>query len=234
MMSTESAPATIALIPDGNRRWARAHRMSIFDGYNLGVNKFIEFSEWCKNYGVNSVTVWALSSENLSRPREEVNTLFSIYKKVANDKKILERLHKNKTRVRIIANRDIMPKDLIASLHKIEAETSRYGERVINMLLGYGGKDDILHAAKKAAINFKRKGGEHFEKIFEQSLLSYNIPNIDLIIRTSGEQRLSGFMPWQSAYSELYFSKKLWPDFTKDDLRLAINDYGKRQRRFGR
>ncbi len=233
-MSKEAdAPATIALIPDGNRRWARAHRMSIFNGYNLGVNKFIEFGEWCRNYGINNVTVWALSSENLSRPKEEVQTLFSIYKKVANDKKILARLHKNQTRVRIIANKSLVPKDLILSLSKMEKETSRYKDRVINMLLGYGGRDDILYAAKKAAAGVRRKGAQ-FEQLFEKSLISCSVPNIDLIIRTSGEQRLSGFIPWQSAYSELYFSKKLWPDFTKDDLRLAIDDYGKRQRRFGK
>jgi undecaprenyl diphosphate synthase len=233
-MNKESVPSNLALIPDGNRRWAKMHRLSVQKGYKLGVNKFLDFAEWCSSYGIYSITVWALSSENVNRPKHEVNALFTIYKKVATDKKILERLHKNKTRLNIVANEKLLPKDVLVALKKLETKTRMHKDRVINMLLGYGGKDDILHAAKIAALKFKDKGQAKFEDLFAKSLISSGIPDLDFIIRTSGEQRLSGFMPWQSNYSELYFSKKLWPDFTRRDLRSALTEYKKRQRRFGR
>ncbi len=232
-MAIKNVPRTIALIPDGNRRWAKSHAFSIFSGYNLGVKKFIEFSEWCKSYGINSIAVWAFSTENFSRDEKEVRALFNIYKKVANDGKILARLHKNKTCLRIVGNRDLLPKDLLKALQKVEDETKIYKERVINMLIGYGGKDDILHAAR-ALVGKVTRASLINEELFSKYLLSSALPEIDLIIRTSGEHRLSGITPWQTSYSELYFSKKLWPDFTKKDLHAALLDYNKRQRRFGR
>lgn len=225
-------PDTIALIPDGNRRWARTHRLSILQGYSLGVKKFIDFSEWCMDYGINSITVWALSSENVKRNSNELRALFNVYKRVANDDEILERLQKNQTRVRIISNPALIPRALSDSLHRIEVETMRYSGRIINMLLGYGGRDDILHAATQYAIN--NRGSDANPEQFKQYLMSKTVPDIDLVIRTSGEQRLSGFMPWQASYAELYFSKKLWPDFARKDLEIALEDYSTRQRRFGR
>ncbi|MEM0201234.1 MAG: polyprenyl diphosphate synthase [Candidatus Micrarchaeaceae archaeon] len=232
-MVIKNIPKTVAIIPDGNRRWAKAHTLSIMNGYDLGVKKFIEFSEWCVSYGINNIAVWAFSTENFSRDSKEVKTLFSIYKKVANDKKILSRLHKNKTSLKIIGNKSLLPKDLLNQLRKVEKETSIYKDRVINMLIAYGGKDDIIHAVK--AITKKAKNIANInEKLIYKYLLSNTVPDIDLIIRTSGEERLSGFMPWQTSYSELYFSDKLWPDFTKNDLYNALLEYNKRQRRFGK
>ncbi len=232
-MAIKNVPRTIALIPDGNRRWARSHALSIFNGYSLGVKKFIDFTEWCKDYGIGSISVWAFSTENFSRNSREVKTLFNIYKRMATDKEILARLHKNKTRLRVIGNRDMLPKDLLAALRNIENETKSYTDRAINMLLGYGGKDDILHAAK-SLVNAARRASMVNEETFRKYLLTSALPEIDLIIRTSGEKRLSGLLPWQTGYSELYFSKKLWPDFTRKDLHSALLDYNNRQRRFGR
>ncbi len=232
-MTIKNLPKTIAIIPDGNRRWASLHALSIMNGYDLGVKKFIEFSEWCVSYGINNIAVWAFSTENFSRSDKEVSTLFAIYKKVANDKKILARLHKNKTSLRLIGNRKLLPKDLNDALKKVEVETSKYKDRIINMLIAYGGKDDILHAVKNVASHVKNMT-EINDALVTKYLLSNTVPEIDLIIRTSGEKRLSGFMPWQTTYSELYFSNKLWPDFTKRDLNSALLEYNKRQRRFGR
>ena len=232
-MAIKNLPKTVAIIPDGNRRWANSHALSIMSGYDLGVKKFISFSEWCVSYGINNIAVWAFSTENFSRSEKEVSTLFSIYKKVANDKKILARLHKNKTSLRIVGNKKLLPKDLLDSLKKVEKETSKYKDRVINMLIAYGGKDDILNAVKHVASKAKNIKNIN-EKLITKYLLSNTVADIDLIIRTSGEQRLSGFMPWQTTYSELYFSKKLWPDFTKKDLHVALLEYNRRQRRFGR
>lgn len=224
----------LALIPDGNRRWARKHSLNFVRGYGLGVKKFIDFSDWCKEYGVRNIIVWAFSTENFERPKEERDALFNIYRKMARDKEILARLHKNRTRFRIVGDRSMLPRDLASALHKIEIETGAYKNRAINMLIAYGGRADLLHAAKKMVDAAVRKGSNEVnETLFRTYLLSRDVPDIDLVIRTSGEERLSGLMPWQAVYSELHFSKKLWPEFTKRDLEGALEDYSNRQRRFG-
>lgn len=232
-MTFASVPNSLALIPDGNRRWARQHKFSMLDGYNIGVKKFIDFSEWCKDYGVKNLTVWALSAENLKRSSVELNALFNIYRKVSKDKSLMDRLDANKVRVNVVGNLDVLPKDLYRSLKSVEERTEGNRGVIINMLLGYGGRDDMVFAAKRLA-DMSSRGYTINEDTFTHALQSSQVPNIDFIIRTSGEQRLSGFMPWQTGYSELYFSKKLWPDFSKRDLYTALADYNKRERRFGR
>lgn len=230
-MDLKRIPHTLAIIPDGNRRWAKKHKLSILSGYGKGVTKFIDFSEWCMEYGINSITVWAFSTENFLRNQREINTLFDIYRKVTNDKSIVKRLHRNMARLNIIGNKALLPKDLNEALRSIEEETSCYSERQINMLIGYGGKDDILHAARKMS---GLQPMEVSEENLSAGLLSAQVQSIDFLIRTSGEKRLSGFLPWQTCYSELYFSDKLWPDFTRSDLHSALLEYEDRDRRFGR
>jgi undecaprenyl diphosphate synthase len=233
-MVVKKVPKVLALIPDGNRRWAMKHSLSFFNGYNLGVKKFIDFADWCKDYGIGNITVWAFSTENFRRSRTERDALFNIYRKVATDRDIISRLHDNKTRVSIVGDRLLLPRDLADALHRIEVETGAYRDRVINMLVAYGGKDDLLHAAKGMVEDaLKKKAVKINEAMFRSYMFSRGIPDIDLVIRTSGEERLSGFMPLQAGYSELYFSKKLWPDFTRRDLETALEDYGRRKRRFG-
>lgn len=235
-MSAEKGrtPDVIALIPDGNRRWARLHSLSILDGYRLGVKKFIEFADWCLDYGVKNIVVWAFSTENFNRPKVERDLLFNIYKRAAHDRELISKLHANRTRFRVVGNRSLLPRDVSEALRKVEVETSCYKDRVLNVLIAYGGRDDILHAATEMAKSaVKRRLGRVTEAVFRSYLLSNSIPNIDFVIRTSGEERLSGFMPMQTGYAELYFSKKLWPDFKRHDLRRALNEYGRRQRRFG-
>ena len=145
---------------------------------------------------------------------------------------VIDRLHSNKTRLNIVGNKKLLPKDLRDSLHRVELETKKYSDKVINMLIGYGGRDDLMSAARSIAKKFPK--GNVTEEEFGNFLISRSIPEIDFVIRTSGEKRLSGFMPWQAGYAELYFSKKLWPDFTRNDLHTALVDYSNRQRRFGR
>ncbi|MGC8538873.1 MAG: polyprenyl diphosphate synthase [Candidatus Micrarchaeia archaeon] len=234
-MRLKNIPKTIGLIPDGNRRWSKRNNISFFEGYQQGVNKFIDFSEWCLGYGIKNLTVWALSTENLKRKSNELSILFKIYKKTALDENIIERLRQNETRLRIIGRRELLPGDLEKALENAEAKTEGYKKNVINMLIGYGGGADILYAAKEYAKTVLDKGRVIRLSLsnFSNYLISKDIPNIDLVIRTSGEMRLSGFMPLQSAYSELYFSRKLWPDFSKMDLEKALMDYSTRERRFG-
>jgi undecaprenyl diphosphate synthase len=221
------------LIPDGNRRWARAHKLSILEGYDLGVKKFLEFSEWCMSYGINNITVWALSSENIKRSTNEVKVLFNIYRRVCRDKKIIGRIQSEGVRLNIISNKKLLPKDLSKAPADLERRTMKNTGGVINLLIGYGGKDDLIFAAKRAA-GMIRKGFDMDADAFTKCLLSNRVPEIDFIIRTSGEKRLSGFMPWQTSYSELYFSDKLWPDFSKEDLHSALSEYESRDRRFGK
>jgi len=228
----DKIPNSIGLIPDGNRRWARKHNIQFFEAYKLGVKKVVDFSEWCSSFGVKHLAVWALSTENIkNRTRRELLDLFTLYYNVANDRDIINRLHNNKTRFIVVGHKDLLPKRLVEALNNVERETKRYKDRFLYMMLGYGGRDDILFAVKNMIKDKINKINEHS---FRRYLISSVLPDIDLIIRTSGEKRLSGFIPWQGGYSELYFSNKLWPDFSKSDLEKALIDYSERDRRFGK
>jgi undecaprenyl diphosphate synthase len=227
-------PKVVAIIPDGNRRWARKNLFTVKNAYNLGVKKFLDFSEWCYNYNVKDIIVWGLSTENTGRPKEEVEALYDVYRKAAHDEKLIKRLDEKQARLIIVGNKKLLPRDLSDDLHKIELHTKKHNSRRIFILLGYGGKEDIMHVAKGVAKDIKRgRKISNDQRTFKNYLLSKDVPDIDLVIRTSGEVRLSGFMPWQSAYSEFYFCKKYWPEFTKKDFDLIIKEYSKRERRFG-
>ncbi|MGC8478944.1 MAG: polyprenyl diphosphate synthase [Candidatus Micrarchaeia archaeon] len=234
VMESNGYPKVVALIPDGNRRWARKNLLNAKGAYDLGVKKFIEFSEWCYDYGVKDIIVWGLSTENTGRPKEEVEALYDVYRKAAHDKKLIARLEEKQARLVIVGDMKLLPKDLSEDLHKLELRTMDYKARNIYLLLGYGGKEDIMHVADAVAAEIKKGNAIiNDEKLFRNYLLSKEVPDIDLVIRTSGEVRLSGFMPWQSAYAEFYFCKKYWPDFTKNDFDSIIEEYSKRERRFG-
>ncbi|MGC8669913.1 MAG: polyprenyl diphosphate synthase [Candidatus Micrarchaeia archaeon] len=223
-------PYHIALIPDGNRRWARSHKIKFFNGYNLGVKKFVSFSIWAKALGVKVLTVWALSTENLkNRSKSELNILFKIYIKAAKSVEILKMLRENNAKVNVIGNLNLLPAEVRKALHSLERKTKNYSEFTINLLIGYGGREDLIYA-----LRHSKKSQTASDETFKSYLITSKVPDVDLIIRTSGEKRLSGFLPWQASYSELYFAKKYWPDFNKDDLRKAITNYSKRERRFGK
>ncbi len=224
-----SAPAHLALIPDGNRRWARTHGISLLDGYQNGVKKFVSFSIWAKSFGVKTLTVWALSTENVkNRSRAELAILFNLYYKAAKDPEMLAMLIKNKARIKIIGNLAIIPKNVRGALISLERKTSAYTEFTINLLIGYGGREDIVYGLRQQS---KKKVSE---STFAKSIRTSSIPDVDLIIRTSGEHRLSGLLPWQTNYSELYFARKHWPEFNKTDLKRALIAFSERERRFGR
>ncbi|MGI0100933.1 MAG: polyprenyl diphosphate synthase [Candidatus Micrarchaeaceae archaeon] len=226
----------MALIPDGNRRWSSSHRLKIFNGYQQGIKKFIDFTIWAKNFGVKTVTVWALSTENIkNRSKQEINVLYKLYINAAKDPKIFNILRENRARVKIIGNLNLLPKNVSGALMSLERRTKAYTDFTINLLVGYGGKDDMLYAFKRMynyALQGKHKSIN--ESTINESMRTASIPDVDFIIRTSGEMRLSGFLPWQSDYSELYFAKKYWPDFEKQDLERALKVFSERQRRFGK
>ena len=227
-------PTNVALIPDGNRRWAKKNRINLLNGYGLGIKKFIEFSVWLKDFGSKSLTVWALSTENIQkRTPSELFILYKLYSKAARDKKIIKMIDDNKAKIKIIGNRKLLPKLLDNSLRALEKHTERYNKFQINILLAYGGHDDLVYATKKL-VNSGVQPKYITEEKIKESLRSSPIENADLIIRTSGEKRLSGLLPWQSSYSELYFSKKYWPEFDRKDLNNAIHEFSRRKRRYGK
>ncbi len=228
----EPVPSHVALIPDGNRRWARGHMLSLRHGYSYGIKKFMDFSVWAKGFGVRTITVWALSTENIKkRSASELSTLCKLYEMSARDPAILAKLAKNHARIRVVGNLRMLPKRLREALRYLERATPAYKELTINLLVGYGGRDDILHALRSAQSCGGSSVGEDF---IAKHIQTASVPDVDLIIRTSGEMRLSGFLPVQSSYSELYFAKKYWPDFNRRDLEKALQTYASRERRFGR
>jgi undecaprenyl diphosphate synthase len=226
-----SVPQHIAIIMDGNRRWARKHGLPLLEGHKKGAEQFKKIAEACQKLGVKILTVYAFSNENKGRSKKEVDYLMNLLNEFLNKERGF--FNKNNIRVNIMGERNIIPKHLKNTVEKINEETKNNKSGILNLALGYGGRQEILQAAKKA-IKAKLDPTKLTEKIFESFLYTAGQPNPDLLIRTSGEQRLSGFLPWQCVYSELLFSKKLWPDFTEADLKKAIQEYQGRQRRFGK
>lgn len=232
--ANSSNPKHIAIIPDGNRRWVSKNRTKLHLGYSLGIRKAIDISLLAKKQGVKMLTIWALSTENIKkRNKNELGLLYRLYAVTAKDKDILETLRKNSVRVKIIGNLNILPAGLKKALSFLQAKTKHYKDLTINLLVGYGGREDIEYMIKKIRARLASNPNASLSSI-DSYLRTAIVPDVDLIIRTSGEMRLSGFLPWQSSYSELYFSKKYWPDFGEADLKKAIKTFSERSRRFGK
>lgn len=231
-------PEHIAIILDGNRRWAMGQSINLWMGHHFGADKVEDLLNWCLELGVESITLYAFSTENFQRPSAEVEQILHIVEERL--RKILtdERIHKNKVRVKIIGRLGLLPKSLQELILDVEGATKDYGDHFLNVALAYGGRAEIVDAAKKIAQEIERgelKPDAIDEQVFENHLYTAYLPKQepDLIIRTSGEERLSGFLLWQSAYSELCFLDVYWPDFRRIDLLRAVRTYIRRKRRFG-
>ena len=232
-------PEHIAVILDGNRRWASQKSLHPWFGHEKGAEKVEQLLDWCLNLGVKSVTVYAFSTENFLRSGREVKEIMRIagkeFEKLLTD----ERIHKNSVRVKVIGKVELLPERLQKLVRDVEKATEKYDEHFFNIAFAYGGRAEIVDAARKIAEKV-HKGELSPEKIneyvFESYLYTSHLPkqDPDLIIRTSGEERLSGFLLWQSAYSELCFLDVYWPDFRLIDLLRAVRTFQKRKRRFGR
>ena len=235
----DKLPNHIAFIPDGNRRWAKKHGLETIRGHEKGIDKMGQVLKWCQEKKIKIVSFWAFSTENFNRDKEEVLKLFNAFKYRL--KKVLSeaKFEKTKTKVRFIGLKKAFPKEIQKGMQKIEQKTKNFKDYQLNFFIGYGGKAEILAALKSMLKKFSKKKitKKEIEKIdekeFEKHLWSSGIAEPDLIIRTSGEKRLSGFMPFKSAYSELYFCKHLWPDFSYEDFEKALEDFKKRKRRMG-
>jgi undecaprenyl diphosphate synthase len=227
-------PAHIGVIMDGNGRWAQARGKPRTEGHVAGVKSLRAMVEHCINYGVDYLTVFSFSSENWTRPKEEISFIFGLLRRfVASD---LEKLHRNNVRVRIIGSREGLDDSLRRLIAEVEATTAMNTGLKLQVAFNYGGKAEIAEAVRRIAglvAAGRLKAEDITEETIGRALYTAGIPDPDIIIRTSGEQRISNFMLWQSAYSELVFVEENWPDFNEKTFIRVLEDYSGRDRRFG-
>ncbi|WP_409199408.1 polyprenyl diphosphate synthase [Methanobrevibacter sp. DSM 116169] len=236
-LTKENMPKHIALIMDGNRRYSKVQKnMDVSKGHELGVDTLEKVLDWSIDLGIEIITAYAFSTENFKRSQKEVDGLMRLF--VESFKKIVsnERIHKNKVRVKAVGKLELMPDDVREAIKEAERATEDYNERFLNIAIGYDGRLEIVEAIKKIAENVKENKiaiDDIDEDMVSKNLYTKGIDDPNLIIRTSGEERLSGFLLWQSSYSELYFCDSLWPELRKVDFLRAIRSYQERERRFG-
>ncbi len=232
-------PSHVGVILDGNRRWARSRGLPPWSGHEEGAKRVEELLKWCIEAGIKTLTIYVFSTENFQRPREEVDAIMRLAKKYIKRAIESEEIHKHKVRVKAIGRLELLPEDLREVIGELEKATEKYNDHYLNIAIAYGGRSEIIDAVKRIAEKVKMgelEVEEINEEVFEKHLYTSHLPNPypDLIIRTSGEERLSGFLLWQCAYSELIFLDVYWPDFRKIDFWRAIRIYQKRERRYGR
>lgn len=225
----------IAIIMDGNGRWASKRGLPRSMGHKKGAETVKEITRAAGDLGVKYLTLYAFSTENWQRSPEEVNTLMGLLRQYL--KSDLQEIQKNGVRIRFIGERDMLDADIVASMEKLEADTTGNEKMTLCIALSYGSRQEIVGAARKIAA-LAKKGDIQPEEIdvrmFSDMLYTKDIPDPDLVIRTSGEQRISNYLLWQIAYAEFFFSEVLWPDFTKQHLEAIINDFKTRERRYGK
>ena len=227
---TADIPLHIAIIMDGNGRWAQARRRPRVFGHQAGVKTVRRIVEDAADIGIKHLTLYSFSTENWTRPKTEISALFQLLKKYVEDD--LESLNSNNVKVRIIGSRVGLRPDLLDVIKKVETTTQDNDEFFLNIAFNYGGRDDILRAVQ-SMVSSGIAADAITETLLSQHLDTFDIPDPDLVIRTSGEQRISNFLLWQAAYAEFVFTDVLWPDFSRADLELAIKEFQRRDRRFG-
>jgi tritrans,polycis-undecaprenyl-diphosphate synthase [geranylgeranyl-diphosphate specific] len=230
-------PKHVAIIMDGNRRFAKEFGLSTTEGHVKGKDKLEEVMEWCRELGIKILTVYAFSTENLTREPEEVEYLMRMFEdnfhRLATD----ERIHKYHIRLTVIGQRDLLPRRVLRAIEAAEEATKEYDSYFYNIAIAYGSRQEIIRAIKHIAEEVKEgkmRVEDIDEEVFSKFLYTADFPDPDLILRTSGEERISNFLLWQLAYAELYFTDVYWPGFRKVDFMRAIRSYQMRQRRFGK
>ena len=229
-------PKHIGFILDGNRRFGRIVLNDKLAGHTYGAQKVKQVLEWCKEFNIRETTLWIFSTENFNRPKKEVDMLMKLFveklQEIAKDKQI----HADKIQINFYGRLDLFPKDVQRGIKKVTEATKDYDRYVVNFAVGYGGHQEILDVAKRLAEKVAKGElvpSEISNEDFEAAMY-LDLPEIDLIIRTGGARRTSGFMPWKGAYAEWYFTEKFWPEFDKTEFVRALADYSDRQRRFGK
>ena len=235
LLNLERIPKHVAIIMDGNGRWAEKKGKNRIQGHSHGVRAVQEVVEEAVQLKIEHLTLYAFSTENWSRPQEEIGVLMKLL--VSTLKSEFEKLLKNRIKLNVIGNLHQLPEIVQKELHYVVEKTQNNNEMTLTLALSYGGREEIESAIKQLAVKVKNNiiSPEKIDQsIINEHLYTQNLPDVDLLIRTSGEKRISNFLLWQIAYAELYFSKVLWPDFTKKHLHKALTSYQKRERRFGK
>ena len=234
-MKQSNNPAHVAIILDGNRRFARKKGLMPWQGHRFGVKKVEDIINWCNELGVKELTLYSFSLDNFKRHSREKKILFSLFK--SNIKKLDsdERLNKNKIRVRFIGRINMFPKDLQKNMHSLMNKTKKNKKFKLNFAMAYSGKAEITDSLKHIIKKIKNKKINEkniTEKLINENLYLSSAP--DILIRPGGEKRISDFLLWQICYSEIFFIDKLWPEFTKEDLMECVEEFKRRERRFGK
>lgn len=232
-MNNNQIPAHIGFIMDGNGRWAKKRLLPRTVGHSKGAAVFKKCIDWCRELGVKCATFYAFSTENWSRPEDEIDGIMNLLRRYIKD---IKNTVKNETRVIILGDTSRLDEDIRTELAEIEERSRSNTAFIAGIALNYGGRAELVRAAKNIAeecASGKISSDEISEELIEKHLYTSEMPPLDLIIRPSGEKRLSNFLIWQAAYAEFVFMDVLWPDFTKKDLESAIAEYAERNRRFG-
>ena len=223
-------PNHVAIIMDGNARWAESKNLDLSDGHIAGYKNIRQVVITMKRMGVKYVTLYAFSTENWNRPKNEVDSLIELAVSVINDE--TRELNKNNVKIHHLGRTDRLKTSLIKKINKAIDITKNNTAVNLSIAFDYGGRDEIVNAANNI---IDKNNEEHIdENLFNKVLYSSNLPDVDFLIRTGGEYRISNFLLWKIAYSELYFTPILWPDFSEEEIKVAFAEYSKRQRRFGR
>jgi len=233
-IDSSKLPGHIAIIMDGNGRWAKKRRLPKIFGHREGAKAVDRITEASRELGVKALTLYSFSTENWKRPGKEVNALMNLLYDYL-DKKY-QKLQKNNIRLNAIGKLEELPGKVKLRLSDVMEKTRQNNGMVLTLALNYGGRQEIVEAVKKLLSESEKEKisiGDINEELFEKFLFTRDLPDVDLVIRTSGERRISNFLLWQISYSEIYITDRLWPDFSKKDLEIAILDYRSRERRYG-
>jgi tritrans,polycis-undecaprenyl-diphosphate synthase [geranylgeranyl-diphosphate specific] len=236
-LDPEKMPKHVAIIMDGNRRYSKLQgNIDVVKGHEIGVDTLEKVLDWSIELGIEIITVYAFSTENFNRPQHEVEGLMNLF--VKNFKRLVdhEKIHKNEVKVKVVGRTELIPENVREAIKEAEDATAKYDKRLFNIAIGYDGRLEIIDSFKKI-IEEVQAGNitidDVDEELVSKNLYTGGLADPNLIIRTSGEERLSGFLLWQSSYSELYFCETLWPELRKVDFIRAIRSYQARDRRFG-
>ena len=231
MLNQESLPKHLAIIMDGNGRWANSQKKMKIDGYKKGSEVVYEIAKYCSNLEIPCLTLYAFSMENWLRPKNETDHLFDLFYSVLTDADKINFIHDCNIRLNFIGNLAMLPNKILEQIKKVEEATRKNDGLLLTVAVSYSARQEITQAINNIA---QEKVTSLSEEEFEKFLYTKDLPKLDLLIRTGGEKRLSNFLLWQAAYAELYFCDTLWPDFSCQDLNKALEDYTQRERKYGR
>jgi len=228
-------PKHVAIILDGNRRFAKRLALDPKKGHEFGYEKIKEFLDWCKDLGIKELTFYSFSMQNFNRPKDEFDYLINLIRNGFDKFRDDPRVHEHKIKVNVIGRYNLFPKDVVDAINKVVNDTKDYNNFTLNFALAYGGREEFTDTVKKIAqkvADGELRPEDIDEKVVQENLYMTSEP--DLIIRTGGDKRTSNFLMWQASYSEWFFVDKMWPEFTKEDLMEILKEYEQRDRRFGK